>query len=133
MFTFDFFKSDRKLYLKPYFYVKPNICKYRELFNSTNEATLIKLSKFVAIIMEKFLCRLFFQMIEKNYVPIYMKINHIFFVIKGHFPVMDYFQNTIILYFIVHCIYVLCLFFCITFFAFISYATCEWPEMYSFQ
>ena len=54
LFTFDFFKSDRKLYLKPYFYVKPNICKYVELFNSTNEATLIKLPKFVAIIMEKF-------------------------------------------------------------------------------
>ena len=52
--TCDFFKSDRKLYLKPYFYVKPNIRKYRELFTSTNEATLIKLSKFVAIIMEKF-------------------------------------------------------------------------------
>ena len=47
-------KSDRKLNLKPYFYVKPNIRKYRELFTSTNEATLIKLSKFVAIIMEKF-------------------------------------------------------------------------------
>ena len=56
LFTCDFFKSDRKLYLKPYFYVKPNIRKYMELFTSTNEATLIKLSKFVAIIMEKFFC-----------------------------------------------------------------------------
>ena len=37
-----------------YFYVKPNIRKYMEPFTSTNEATLIKLSKFVAIIMEKF-------------------------------------------------------------------------------
>ena len=54
LFTCDFFKSGRKLYLKPYFYVKPNIRKYRELFTSTNEATLIKLSKFVAVIMEKF-------------------------------------------------------------------------------
>ena len=27
------------------------------------------------------LCRLFFKIIEINYVPIYMKINHIFFVI----------------------------------------------------
>ena len=52
-------------------------------------------------------------MIEINYVPIYMKINHIFFVIKGPFPVTDYIPNTIILYFIVHCIYVLCLFYCI--------------------
>ena len=54
LFTCDFFKSDRKLYLKPYFYIMPNICKYRELFTSTNEARLIKLSKFVAIIMKKF-------------------------------------------------------------------------------
>ena len=54
LFTCDYFTSDRKLYLKPYFYVKPNIRKYRELFTSTNETTLIKLSKFVAIIMEKF-------------------------------------------------------------------------------
>ena len=45
-------------------------------------------------------------MIEMNYVPIYMKINHIFFVIKGQFPVMDYIPNTMILYFIVHSIYV---------------------------
>ena len=54
LFTCDYFTSDRKLYLKPYFYVKPNIRKYRELFTSTNETTLIKSSKFVAIIMEKF-------------------------------------------------------------------------------
>ena len=52
-------------------------------------------------------------MIEINYVPIYMKITHIFFVIKGQFPVTDYIPNTIILYFIVHCIYVFCLFYCI--------------------
>ena len=42
------------MYLKSYFYVKPNMRKYMELFTSTNEVTLIKLSKFVAIIMEKF-------------------------------------------------------------------------------
>ena len=53
-------------------------------------------------------------MIEINYVLMYMKINHIFFVIKGKIPVMDYIPITIILYYIVHCIYVLCLFYCIT-------------------
>ena len=37
-----------------------------------------------------------------------MKINYVFIVFKGQFPVMDYIPNTIILYFIVHCIYVLC-------------------------
>ena len=66
------------------------------------------------LLLKSFLCKLLFQMIEINYVPIYMKINHIFFVIKGQFPVMDYIPNTIILYFIVHWIYVLCLFYCIT-------------------
>ena len=66
------------------------------------------------LLWKSFLCRLFFQMIEINYVPIYMKINHIFFVIKSKFPVSDYIPNTIILYFIVHCIYVLPLFYCIT-------------------
>ena len=49
-----FFKSDINLYLKDGFYVEQNVCKHRELFISTNEATLIKLSTFVAIIMEKF-------------------------------------------------------------------------------
>ena len=53
-------------------------------------------------------------MIKINYVPIYMKIKHIFFVIKGQFPVTDYIPNTIILYFIVHCIYVLYIYYCIT-------------------
>ena len=53
-FHVTFLKSERKLYLKPYFYVNPNICKYKELFTSTSEKTLIKLSKFVGIIMQKF-------------------------------------------------------------------------------
>ena len=61
LFTCDFFKSDRKLYLKTYFNVKPNIRKNRELFTSTNEATLIELSKFVAIIMEQFSVWIVFQ------------------------------------------------------------------------
>ena len=109
-----FFKSDRKLYLKPYFYVRPNILKYRELFflpqpmkqRSLNYQNLLQL------LWKSFLCRLFFQMIEINYVPICIKINHIFFVIKGHFPVIDYISNTI--HFTVHCMHVLCLFYCIT-------------------
>ena len=66
------------------------------------------------LLWKSFLCRLFFQLIEINYVPIYMKIKHIFFVIKGPFPVTDDIPNTMILYFIVHCIYVLCIFYCIT-------------------
>ena len=69
-------------------------------------------------------------MIETNYVPIYMKISHIFFVIKGQSPVMDYnivFHSTLYL-----CIMSILLHTC-NLHALISYATCEWPEMYSFQ
>ena len=66
------------------------------------------------LLWKSILRRLFFQIIEINYFPIYMKINHIRFVIKEQFPYMDYIPNTIIVHFIVHCIYVLCLFYCIT-------------------
>ena len=66
----------------------------------------LKYQNLLQLLWKSFLCRLFFQMIEIKYVPIYMKIKHIFFVIKGQYPVMDYVPNTIILYFIVHCIYV---------------------------
>ena len=50
--------------------------------------------------------------------------------IKGQFPVMDYIPKTIILYFIVHSIMSILLH---NMDALISYATCEWPEMYRFQ
>ena len=49
------------------------------------------------LLCKSFLCRLVFQTIETNYNPICMKINHIFFVIEGQFPVMDYISNKIIL------------------------------------
>ena len=87
LFKCDCFKSDRKLYLKPHVYVKPNISKHRELFTSTNEATLIKLSKFVALelLLKSVLCRLIFQNFEINYVPTYMKINHRLLLLKVNF------------------------------------------------
>ena len=67
-------------------------------------------------------------MIEINYVPIYMKINHIFFVIKGQFPSQ---YNTIVFHSTLH----LCIMYILlhNMFVFISYTTCEWPEMHSFQ
>ena len=132
LFICDFFRSDRKLYLKPYFYVKPNIRKYREFIlpqpmkqRSSNYQNLLQL------LLKSFLCRLFFQMIEINYVPIYMKITHIFFDIKGQFPVMVYIPNTIVF----HSTLYLCIMSILlhSMFALISYATCEWPEMHSFQ
>ena len=54
MFTSNLFESERKLYLKLYFYVKLNIRQNRERFTSINEAMLNKLSTFVAIIIEMF-------------------------------------------------------------------------------
>ena len=54
-FHVTFFKNERKLYLKPYFYAKPNVLQYKALFTSKNETTtLIKLSKFADILMKKF-------------------------------------------------------------------------------
>ena len=104
-----------------------------ELFTSTNEATLIKLSKCVAqLLCKSFLCRMVFQIIETNYNPICMKINHIFFVIKGLFPVMDYISNKIILYFIVPYLCSMSILLH-NMYASITYATREWPEMYSYQ
>ena len=85
------------------------------------------------LLWKRFLCILFFQVIQTNYmhIPTYMKTNHIFFVIKGQFSVIYFIFNTIILLFIVHCIYDLCLFLH-GMHPLISYVTCEWPEMYSF-
>ena len=48
------FEQQRKLYIKPYYYKRPNILKYRELFSSKSPAKLSKLSKFVSIIMSEF-------------------------------------------------------------------------------
>ena len=108
LFTCDYFTSDRKLYLKPYFFMLSQIyASIGSFLPQSMKQRSLNYKKFVAIIMESFLCSLFFQMIEINYVPIYMKINHTFFVIKDQFSVTDYIPNTIILYFIVHCIYVL--------------------------
>ena len=62
-----------------------------------------------------------------------MKINHIFFVIKGQIPVMRlYFQyNNIVFHSALYlCIMSIALH---NMYALISYATCEWPEMHSFQ
>ena len=54
LFTCDFFKRDRTLYLKLYFYAISQInASIGSFFTSTNEATL-ELSKVVAILMEKF-------------------------------------------------------------------------------
>ncbi|MCG8113215.1 MAG: reverse transcriptase domain-containing protein [Candidatus Thiodiazotropha taylori] len=54
LFSCDFFMDERKQYLKPFFYVRHNILKYQALLTTNNETTLVKLSKFIDIIMKKF-------------------------------------------------------------------------------
>ncbi|MCU7801540.1 MAG: hypothetical protein KZQ70_15755, partial [gamma proteobacterium symbiont of Lucinoma myriamae] len=55
LFTCSYFDTERKQFLKPYFYKRPNIIKFKELLSSNNVTLLKKLSKFVDIIMETFL------------------------------------------------------------------------------
>ena len=49
--TFD---TERKTLIKPYNFRRPNILKFRELLNTRNKNVLLKLSKFVQTIMNKF-------------------------------------------------------------------------------
>ena len=46
-------KQARQLNVSKYYYTHPNIHKFNQLFNVTNRATLIKLCKFIRIIMER--------------------------------------------------------------------------------
>ena len=46
--------TERNSLLKPYYFRRPNILKYKELLNTRNKNTLSKLSKFVELIMSKF-------------------------------------------------------------------------------
>lgn len=54
IFLCNSFSNERKLYIQEYFYSRPNTLKMSQLFNSQNLNTLIKLCKFIAIILEKF-------------------------------------------------------------------------------
>ena len=53
LFKCSHFTNERTLYLKPYFYRRPNILKLRELYSSSNRKTLINLA-FVELIMKTF-------------------------------------------------------------------------------
>ena len=46
--------TERNSLLKPYYFRRPNILKFKELLNTRNKNTLSKLSKFVELIMSKF-------------------------------------------------------------------------------
>lgn len=54
LFVCDLFQSEREQLLKPYFYKRPNVIKFKELLSTSNVKLLINLSKFVDIIMKKF-------------------------------------------------------------------------------
>ena len=99
LFTCGFFKRDRKLYWKPYFYIKPKHASMRSFVLQPMKQQSFNYQNLLQLLRKSFLCKLFFQMIETNYVPSYMKINHIFFVIKGQFPFMDYIVFHSTLYF----------------------------------
>ena len=48
-----FFSIERRRFIKPYFYKRPNIIKFDELMNTNNTAALKKLAKFVRVIMKQ--------------------------------------------------------------------------------
>ena len=48
------FQEDRCNLLKPFYYQRPNILKFKSLMTSTNKKVLSNLAKFVNIIMNKF-------------------------------------------------------------------------------
>ena len=49
-----FFKHSRTMYLKPYFYTRPSLYKFGELFSSSNNKTISNLSKLASIILKQF-------------------------------------------------------------------------------
>ena len=48
------FKEERHALVKHYFYKHPNVLKYSELMNNSNDTIIRNLSKFVGLIMKKF-------------------------------------------------------------------------------
>lgn len=50
----SFFLNERKQFVEPYYFRRPNILKYSQLLNITNESKLVRLSKFMKIIMKSF-------------------------------------------------------------------------------
>lgn len=54
LFECSTFTQERETFLKRYFYIRPNVVKIKQLFNSQNIKTLINLAKFASCIMKKF-------------------------------------------------------------------------------
>ena len=49
-----FFKQNREMYLKCYYYNRPSLIKFEQLFSSNNASTISKLAKFVKDILACF-------------------------------------------------------------------------------
>ena len=49
-----YFQNERKDLLKRYYYLRPNTFKFQELLNCKNKQVLLNLSKFMKLIMSKF-------------------------------------------------------------------------------
>ena len=54
LFICKYFDAQRKQYIKPNYFRRPNILKYKDLFSSKSQEKLSNLSKFVTIIMKEF-------------------------------------------------------------------------------
>ena len=50
----NFFNDERKQFIKPYFYRRPNTIKFNQLMNSTSKPIIRNLCTFIAIIMKTF-------------------------------------------------------------------------------
>ena len=50
----SYFQNERKDLLKRYYYLRPNTIKYQELMNCKNKQVLLNLSKFMKLIISKF-------------------------------------------------------------------------------
>ena len=49
-----FFNQSRETYLKCYYYNRPSLIKFQQLFSSSNASTISKLAKFVKVILTCF-------------------------------------------------------------------------------
>ena len=49
-----YFRLKRELYIKPYYYRRPSMSKFEQLFSSKNKRTLSKLAKYITLIMKQF-------------------------------------------------------------------------------
>ena len=52
LFVCDFFKNERKMLMKSYFYNHPNTIKFAKLLGSHQKTVLLKLSKYMSIVMK---------------------------------------------------------------------------------